>query len=52
MRPRMLAAIEAGAHMRDVRGALSRLLRDRFGIEHTTLQVEHEQGLLTIEPHA
>jgi cobalt-zinc-cadmium efflux system protein len=31
----------------------ARLLADRFGIEHSTLQVEHEPGdeLLQIEPH-
>ena len=32
------------------RGELETLLADRFGITHTTLQVEHEQGLLSIEP--
>jgi cobalt-zinc-cadmium efflux system protein len=31
------------------RGALERLLHDDFDIEHTTLQVEHEQALLSIE---
>jgi cobalt-zinc-cadmium efflux system protein len=31
------------------RGALETLLHDDFGIEHTTLQVEHEQELLQIE---
>src|SRR3954468_7378059 len=31
------------------RGALETLLHDDFGIEHTTLQVEHEQDLLQIE---
>ena len=31
------------------RGDLEVLLHDRFGIEHSTLQVEHEQGLLHIE---
>jgi cobalt-zinc-cadmium efflux system protein len=30
------------------RGALERLLHDDFQIEHTTLQVEHEQALLEI----
>jgi cobalt-zinc-cadmium efflux system protein len=31
----------------------ARLLEDRFGVEHSTLQVEHESGdeLLQIEPH-
>jgi cobalt-zinc-cadmium efflux system protein len=33
------------------RAAAERMLHDRFGIEHTTLQVDHEGGrLLTIEP--
>jgi cobalt-zinc-cadmium efflux system protein len=31
------------------RDALEHLLHDRFDIEHTTLQVEHEQALLEIE---
>jgi cobalt-zinc-cadmium efflux system protein len=31
------------------RSALERLLHDRFAIEHTTLQVEHEPALLEIE---
>ncbi len=31
------------------RRELEALLRDRFGIEHTTLQVDHEQGLLALE---
>jgi cobalt-zinc-cadmium efflux system protein len=34
------------------RSELQALLHDRFGIDHATLQVEHEQGLLTIQPHA
>jgi cobalt-zinc-cadmium efflux system protein len=33
-----------------IRSSLERLLHDRFAIEHTTLQVEHEHGdLLTIQ---
>jgi cobalt-zinc-cadmium efflux system protein len=32
------------------RGELEVLLHDRFGIDHATLQVEHEQGLLEIHP--
>jgi cobalt-zinc-cadmium efflux system protein len=32
------------------RAELDVLLHDRYGIEHATLQVEHEQGLLSIEP--
>lgn len=34
-----------------VRGVLETLLHDRFGLDHTTLQVDHEGGrLLAIEP--
>ncbi|HEY3188421.1 MAG TPA: cation diffusion facilitator family transporter [Solirubrobacteraceae bacterium] len=32
------------------RAELDALLHARFGIDHATLQVEHDQGLLTIEP--
>ena len=32
------------------REQLQVLLHDRYGIDHATLQVEHEQGLLTISP--
>jgi cobalt-zinc-cadmium efflux system protein len=32
------------------RGELQALLHERFGIDHATLQVEHEQGLISIEP--
>jgi cobalt-zinc-cadmium efflux system protein len=37
----------------EARWNAARLLADRFGIEHSTLQVEHEPGdeLLQIEPH-
>ena len=36
------------------RGELERLLHDRFGIHHTTLQVdhEHEPRLLSITPRS
>jgi cobalt-zinc-cadmium efflux system protein len=34
----------------DARARLSEVLHVRFGIDHATLQVEHEQGLLAIEP--
>ena len=34
----------------DARARLQVVLHDRFGIDHVTLQVEHEQGLLAIEP--
>ncbi len=33
-----------------VRHTLEQMLAERFGIEHTTLQVEHVGGLITIEP--
>jgi cobalt-zinc-cadmium efflux system protein len=50
--PAMSAHVVVGAaedcHAR--RGELQVLLHDRFGIDHATLQVEHEQGLLHIEP--
>jgi cobalt-zinc-cadmium efflux system protein len=41
---------KADCHL--TRGDLERLLRERFGLEHTTLQVEHEapEELLTIDP--
>jgi len=49
--PALSAHVVVGAsedcHAR--RGDLEVLLHDRFGIEHSTLQVEHEQGLLHIE---
>jgi cobalt-zinc-cadmium efflux system protein len=37
----------------EARWRAARLLEDRFGVEHSTLQVEHEPGdeLLQIEPH-
>jgi cobalt-zinc-cadmium efflux system protein len=37
----------------EARWNAARLLADRFGVEHSTLQVEHEPGdeLLQIEPH-
>jgi cobalt-zinc-cadmium efflux system protein len=38
-----------GDDCHDVRAQLEDLLRERFGIDHSTLQVEHEQGLLRIE---
>ena len=31
------------------RHELEAVLRERFGLDHTTLQVDHEQGLLTLE---
>ncbi|MHB1834405.1 MAG: cation diffusion facilitator family transporter [Solirubrobacteraceae bacterium] len=42
--------VPAGSDCHAKRRELDRLLHDRFGIEHTTLQVEHEDGeLLRIE---
>jgi cobalt-zinc-cadmium efflux system protein len=46
----MLVGKDADCH--EARWNAARLLSDRFGIEHSTLQVEHESGdeLLQIEP--
>jgi cobalt-zinc-cadmium efflux system protein len=46
--------VRPGADCHGVRRALAERLADRFAIEHTTLQVDHETrgGLLTIEPAA
>jgi cobalt-zinc-cadmium efflux system protein len=38
--------VEAGADCHGIRRELEVLLRDRFGLEHTTLQVEHAPGKL------
>jgi cobalt-zinc-cadmium efflux system protein len=50
--PALSAHVVVGAaedcHAR--RSELQALLHERFGIDHATLQVEHEQGLLTIDP--
>jgi cobalt-zinc-cadmium efflux system protein len=44
----LLAASEQDCH--ELRHQVDRMLHERFGIEHTTLQVEHEaSGLLEIE---
>jgi cobalt-zinc-cadmium efflux system protein len=40
--------VDASADSHHVRVELERLLRERFGLEHTTLQVEHEQGLIEL----
>jgi cobalt-zinc-cadmium efflux system protein len=40
--------VDASADCHQVRVELERLLRERFGLEHTTLQVEHEQGLIEL----
>jgi len=47
----MIVAQDADCH--EARWRAARLLADRFGVEHSTLQVEHEPGdeLLQIEPH-
>lgn len=45
--------IEEGGDAQALRGGVERMLRERFGIEHTTLQVEPRvQHLLEIEPVA
>jgi cobalt-zinc-cadmium efflux system protein len=38
--------VEPGADCHGIRGELEQLLRDRFGLEHTTLQVEHAPAKL------
>jgi len=40
--------VEAGADCHALRAELEHELRTRFGLEHTTLQVEHAPGLLEI----
>jgi cobalt-zinc-cadmium efflux system protein len=49
--PSLSAHVVVGcdADCHDVRAQLEALVRDRFAIEHSTLQVEHEQGLLSID---
>lgn len=42
--------VGAGDDCHHVRERLQAALHERFGIDHATLQVEHEQGLLTIAP--
>jgi cobalt-zinc-cadmium efflux system protein len=36
--------VEAGADCHDARRRLERLLADRFGLSHTTLQVDHDHS--------
>lgn len=50
--PALSAHVVVGNHedCHDARARLADVLHARFGIDHVTLQVEHEQGLLTIEP--
>ena len=38
--------VEPGADCHGIRGELEQLLRERFGLEHTTLQVEHASAKL------
>jgi cobalt-zinc-cadmium efflux system protein len=40
--------VEATADCHRIRGELEAVLRDLFGLEHTTLQVEHTQGLVRL----
>lgn len=46
--------VHVGDDCHGIRRDLETMLRERFGIDHTTLQVEHEQEekLLTIDPKA
>jgi cobalt-zinc-cadmium efflux system protein len=48
MSAHVVVASEADCHL--ARARLSEVLHARFGIDHATLQVEHEQGLISIEP--
>jgi cobalt-zinc-cadmium efflux system protein len=40
--------VEPGADCHGIRAELEQVLRERFGLEHTTLQVEHAQGLVNV----
>ena len=40
--------VDAGADCHAIRRELEALLRDRFGLSHTTLQVEHAPGLINV----
>jgi cobalt-zinc-cadmium efflux system protein len=42
--------VAAGADCHGVRRGLEHMLAERFGLEHSTLQVEHAPGPLRIEP--
>ena len=42
--------VAAGADCHAIRRELELLLRDRFDLTHTTLQVEHAPGLITLAP--
>jgi cobalt-zinc-cadmium efflux system protein len=41
--------VNAAADCHEIRAELERVLHDRFGLDHTTLQVEHAQGLVQLE---
>ena len=40
--------VEPGADCHAIRAELDQLLRDSFALDHTTLQVEHAQGLVKL----
>ena len=40
--------VEAGADCHAIRRQLEVVLRERFGLSHTTLQVEHAPGLIDV----
>jgi cobalt-zinc-cadmium efflux system protein len=40
--------VQRDADCHAVRRELEHVLRERFGLDHTTLQVDHEQGLLAL----
>ena len=42
--------VAAGADCHAIRRDLDAMLRDRFGVTHTTLQVEHAPGLIKLAP--
>ena len=44
--------VEPGADCHGIRAELEVLLRARFGLDHTTLQVEHAQGLVRLGARA
>ena len=50
--PALSAHVVVGARedCHERRAELDALLHEHFGIDHATIQVEHDQGLLTIEP--
>jgi cobalt-zinc-cadmium efflux system protein len=42
--------VEAGADCHAIRRRLEAMLHERFRLDHTTLQVEHAEGLVQLEP--